>query len=228
MERANPIPCLALVVALAAAACAPHGSNDDASTGAEQNLDECTFGAKGWDCSASGTTCKAKCYSMAEPSRAYVAFTVDGKTLDSRAVPYAPAAATLDNVLVYGCTLWDFADGTHQGLDFEYKRLIHGAFGADRRSDFEDYVNVSIASFEGPGSYRADPTYIPSDEAQALAKIYARPAGCGVEVSSDGDGGVTGMVACAPMSAPDGTTVSLRGEFACPGSALSPLYSRLP
>lgn len=225
---------LFIALALITSACAS-STSDDVATGQEQHLNECVEtdltsgygGIRGWDCHVKNSMCTRKCFGADEGSRTYVQIAVDGKTLDSRAVPYQPVVS-LDHVLVYGCTLWDFADKTHQGLDFEYKRIIQGAIEADRRSDFEDYVNVSIGSFTGPGKYKADPTYIASDEAQAAGKIYAKADGCDVDVKADAEGGLTGTITCDSIATADGATTSLKGEFACPGTSMSPIFSRLP
>jgi hypothetical protein len=216
---------IGIVMILTLVGCASSGG-DGVDTGQDQNLNECTYGTRGFDCRAKNAMCSQKCFSVDESERAYVKLVVDGKTLDSRDVPFTPVH-DLDHVLVYGCTLYDSPDNTHQSLDIEFKRNLQSA-AADRRSDFEDYVNVAIDVFKGPGSYKADPTYIASDEAQAAGKIYAHAGGCSVAVSADDEGGLKGAIACASLESPDGTTTSLTGDFACPGTSLAPIFSRLP
>ncbi|HEY8076241.1 MAG TPA: hypothetical protein VIF62_19080 [Labilithrix sp.] len=211
-----------LLLSIVLAGCASR--TDDATSASDQDLSGCRSGVSGWDCGAAGETCARACLTADESSRAYVTFDVGGKTLDSRDVPFDPVAAP-DHVLLYGCTLWD-GDVGKQGLDVEYKRIVDGD-AADRRSDFEDYVDVAIDDFHGPGSYRASPTYVASNAAQASGRIYGNAGGCGVEVDADEEGGIHGTIACDPMKAP-GATLALSGEFVCPATTLAPLMSRLP
>ncbi len=219
-----PMRTAGLLLALALAGCGAHA--DDTASSSDQNLNECRYGVSGWDCGAAGQACSRACLSADESRRTYVSFEVGAKALDSRAVPFQPAAQA-DHVLLYGCTLWALGDGTpRQGLDVEYKRIVDGA-AADRRADFEDYVDVAIADFHGPGSYKASPTYISSNAAQASGQVYTNPNGCGVAIDADEEGGIHGTITCQPMIAPD-ALLALSGEFECPATTLAPLMSRLP
>jgi hypothetical protein len=220
------VPVTAIVTLLLGVAGCGAPAGDGVATSAEQHLDGCPYGVKGWDCRTPGVACQRSCYTADESSRMYVAFTVGASSFDSRQVPYEPAVG-LDNVLLYGCTLWSLPDAPQQGLDIDYKRILQGP-GADRRSQYEDYVDVAIGNFHGPGSYQASPTWIASGVAQDAGRIFARKDGCGVEVDADAEGGITGTIACQPLVAPDGSTMALKGEFACPGTTLSPLLARLP
>ncbi len=213
-----------ILLFLGLAACGSRA--DDAASSSDQDLTECRYGVAGWDCAEAGKASSRACLSADESSAAYVKFRVGALELDSRTVPFEPANAP-DHVLLYGCTLFDLGDGTpRQGLDVEYKRILDGG-AADRRSEFEDYVDVAIDDFHGPGSYKASPTYISSNAAQAAGQIYANPNGCGVEIDADTEGGIHGTIACDPMKAP-GALLALSGEFACPATTLAPLMSRLP
>lgn len=218
-----------LVLGVLAVGCSA-SSADEVQTGDDQNQTaqgqtECK--AQGYDCGAAGSMCTAKCYDTDARPSAFVKFAVGGKTLDSRSVPYAPHLS-LDHVQVYGCDLWDFSDKTHQGLAIQYRRLIHGAATPAQKSDFEDDAEIYVRRFLGPGRYAADARYVASDDAEAAGQIYAAAGACSIDVASDGSGGVKGSFSCASVAGESGGSVAISGEFACGGSALAPIFSKLP
>ncbi len=200
---------------------------DDAATGSESAYTSCESGRSGYDCSVSGQMCKDRCYPTDERKDAFVSVNVAGKALDSRAVPFDPVLS-LDHVIEYGCDLWDFSDKTHQGLGIQYEKLIAGAFTTDQKSDFEDKLEVYVPRFLGPGQYTADARFVASDEDEAAGRTYAQGGACSVTMDSDGSGGVKGTFSCPSIASKTGMGVAMNGEFACPGSAMDPIFSRYP
>lgn len=174
---------------------------------------------EGFDCSKAGARCTKKCFEASGAPDVQVVFVVDGKTLDSRAIPFAPVE-TDDGALRYGCGLWTAADGA-QGLQVLYKK------NGTTKGDFTDDTLVRIDDFNGPGRYKAAGRYIASTDDLAQMKAYAKRDGCTVDVTAS-PAGLKGTVACDSLPRSDGDTVKVTGEFVCPGSALSPIYSRLP
>lgn len=216
---------LVVVLGSVAMACAAPSADEGAASGQEQAQTECSY--RGYDCSVSGQMCTAKCYDTDADKDAFVKFSAAGRTVDSRSVPYTPVLS-LSNVLVYGCQLWDFSDKTHQGLGIQYKKLVQGALFAGDPSDFQDDMEVYVPSFTGPGHYEADAHYTASDEAKERGEYFRKAGACSMDVASDGAGGVKGHFSCDAIPSKNGASISMSGDFACGGSALAPIFSRLP
>jgi len=179
----------------------------------------------GYDCTTRGTQCTASCAAADARSQAFVAATVSGpeaSSFDSRQNPYAPVF-TLDNVLIYGCQLWDFSNQVKDGLEIEFEELIHSSPGATPADPTRHGRKLGIytAPFQGPGSYRAEATFQATHETPA----YITRDGCSVDVASDANGGLTGSFDCA-LQATTGASTSVKGRFACPENAMDPIFSR--
>jgi hypothetical protein len=213
-----------LVSFIAAAAVACSSSTTTTTTGPDTTSDDPVVAAgeckvPGYDCTRAGAPCSSKCYATDAKKDAYVTFVVDGRTLDSRAVPYDPVTSG-DRTLRYGCGLFTASDGT-QGLELLYRKNEVGAA-------FTDDTTIRIDGFMGPGRYQASVRYIPDDAAQAAGTIYAKKSGCAVDVAAGDQGGVAATISCSAVPAKDGTTVSITGEARCGGTALDALLSQLP
>jgi hypothetical protein len=215
------LPLLALGSALAACSSAPDEAppGPAVDTGEDPVTAECIV--DGFDCSKAGALCTKKCFDSDGAKDVFVKFSVDGRVLDSRAIPFTPVQ-TSANALRYGCGLFTATDGA-QGLQVLYKKN-----GADKDA-FTDDTLVRIDDFLGPGRYTAAARYIARTEDLASGKTYAKKDGCTLEVAHAGAGGLKGTISCPSVPLADGSaSVAVTGEFACPGSALSPIYSSLP
>ncbi len=221
-----PIHVLGGAIGCTLVACAADVGDASTSTNA---LGSCPGEERsGFDCTTPGQLCKAQCFATDSNAGAFASFDVDGRALDSRAVPYRPWLS-LTNVLIYGCNLWSYGD--HQALSVQYVKLFHSDGLAGTRSDFVDRVLVYAPNFTGPGTYRADVSYLASDEAMVAGDRHAATGACTMTVASGEHGGVKGTIACDPIpsssSGTTDTTVAVKGEFACGGSALMPIFSKL-
>lgn len=186
--------------------------------------DSCIVDLCGYDCSVAGEQAKKECADTDGRPTTFVAATVSGSasgSFDSRTNPYAPVFS-LDNVLVYGCNLWDYSDGAYDGLQVQFEELIHSAFVVDpndpRRvgKDFGLYID----HFVGPGSYRASAHYSASTEATRFGQNDA----CSADVAVDSAGTVSGSYTCS-ISSEAGGSVSVKGTFGCAKNAMRPIFS---
>ena len=159
-----------------------------------------------YDCTTPGALCTRACEADSL-ANAYVAATVSGDSFDSRQTPYVPRYQ-LDNVLIYGCELWDFRGSHYQGLEIEYTELIHSAFIVDRNDPTRHRrkLDVYVPHFTGPGDYTGEGAFRSSSE---TANHFA-PTGCSVHYAATGDGTFDCTL--------DGVSVS--GSFSCPGNAI--------
>jgi hypothetical protein len=170
-----------------------------------------------WDCSSSNAMCAEACTTEARQS-AYVTANVGGSaqaSFDSRSTAYMPKYA-LDNVLIYGCELWNFGD--HQGLEIEYTELVHSSFTVDASdpSRYQRKLDIFVDGLHGAGSYSGAEG---SFETSNTSDRYVKRDGCTVDAQSQ-DGGLSGSFSCQLPSG-SGGSVSVSGQFACPGNSLS-------
>ena len=179
----------------------------------------------GYDCTTQGAQCAQACASEDDRAGAFVAGSVGGAeqtSFDSRNNPYAPVFS-LDNVLVYGCNLWDFSDQTHDGLEIQFEELVHDGFTVSTTdpTQTDRSLDVYVSHFQGPGSYRAEARYASRQDATQ----YRAADACALDVAADASRGLTGTFHCAIASA-SGATVSVDGTFGCPENAMLPVFSR--
>lgn len=197
----------------------PDGKSDDARACGDA---ACVPRLCGYDCTTPGAQCTETCAPSEGRASAFVTATIGGATVDSRDTPYQPVW-DLDNVLVYGCELWDFSNQEKDGLQIQLTELHHSSFVVNpndpRRHDRDLFVYV--APFTGPGSYRGEGKYRANQDAPLH---YAKDA-CSVDVDASADGGIHGTFDCR-ISSQSGSSVDMRGEFACPIDAMSPVFSR--
>jgi hypothetical protein len=175
-----------------------------------------------FDCTTAGQQCSKTCAAEDGRPNAFVAASVGGSSFDSRNNPYVPRLA-LDNVLVYGCNLWDFSSQAYDGLEISYKELIHSSFTVNKDDPTRTKANFGLYTkgFTGPGSYRAEAHY----EASSDAQRYAAEDACSLDVADDGAGGIKGSFDCT-ISADGSGSVSVKGTFACPQAAVDePVFS---
>lgn len=226
-----------MAILLAASGCATSASDDGFSPGSiPQPPDNggkgdsavscggstCDASLCAWDCSTPNAQCTEACTTEARSS-AYVAASVNGATstsFDSRNTAYVPRYA-LDNVLIYGCELWNFSD--HQGLEIEYTELIHSAFTVDPNDPtrYQRKLDIFVDNLHGPASYTGGEG---SFELSSGTTPYVRKDGCNVDVQA-ADGGLSGSFTCN-LPAQSGGNVSVSGQFSCPGNSLSgPVFS---
>lgn len=167
---------------------------------------QCTY-----DCTTPGALCTEACEADSL-ANAYVAATVSGgesTAFDSRQTPYQPRLA-LDNVLIYGCELWDFRSSNphYQGLEIEYTELVHSAFVVDPNDPtrYRRKLDVYVPHFTGPGDYTGEGAFRSSSE----GANHVAATGCTVHYAASGDG----TFQCTLDS------VSVSGSFSCPGNAI--------
>jgi hypothetical protein len=200
------------------------GKSDAAACGSAGDVCEpalCDF-----DCSNAGQQCMPACANEGDAASTGVRGEVSGYTLfDSSRNPYLPVVST-DNVLVYGCNLWDYTDETYDGLEVTYTELIHAPLvvdASDPRRTQHDF-GLYIDDFRGPGSYRAAGHYAASHD---TTKFEAKDA-CSLDVGSDGAGGIFGEFRCEIVAENNAAPpVTVNGSFSCPRGALNlPIFSR--
>jgi hypothetical protein len=165
-----------------------------------------------WDCSAQGAACTEACTTESRMD-AYVTATVSGNastSFDSRATPYVPKYS-LDNVLIYGCELWNFGD--HQGLEIQYTELVHSAFTVDPNDPtvYQRKLDIFVDNLHGAGSYSGAEG---SFEMSNTSDQFVQRDGCTVDAEAQA-GGLGGSFNCSLGGA------SVSGQFACPGNSLS-------
>jgi hypothetical protein len=165
-----------------------------------------------WDCSMQGASCTEACTSD-DRKDAYVTATASGgasTSFDSRNTAYAPKYA-LDNVLIYGCELWNFAD--HQGLEIQYTELVHSSFTVDPSdpTTYQRKLDIFVDNLHGAGSYSGAEG---SFEMSNTSDQFTAQDGCSVDANPQ-DGGLAGSFNCQL----GGTSVT--GQFSCPGNSLA-------
>jgi len=230
----------AIAMSLLAAACVADEAADE-EFGFEQSVPEPMSGKSdepracgeesclpelcGYDLSKQGVQATESC--AAEDGRAstFVSATIGGSetgSFDSRTNPYVPRLQ-LDNVLVYGCELWDFSGDAYDGLEIEYQELIHSSFTVNAndptrtKKDFKLYIK----GVEGPGSYRAQAMYRAAND----AALYAGNDACSVDVTVDDSGTVSGAYECTIPARMSSASVGVTGTFACGKNAMNPIFS---
>jgi hypothetical protein len=200
----------------------PNGGKGDGPTACGDQT--CDASLCGYDCSVAGQQAKESCASTDGRAASFVAASIGGSesgSFDSRANPYVPKLA-LDNVLVYGCEMWDFSGGSYDGFEVQYEELIHSSFAVnpDDPTRTLKHFGMYMKPFAGPGSYRAEAEYRSSSEATQ----YEHADACSVDVTVDSGGTVSGSFSCAiPASA--GGSVSVQGTFGCAKNAMNPIFS---
>ena len=189
--------------------------------------DSCAPILCGYDCTVAGSQCERGCASADDRASTYVQATFSGahsSTLDTRQTPFVPVFS-LDNVLVYGCDLWDFSNQQYDGLEIEVEELVHASFVVNPSDPtrHDRKLIAYIKGFTGPGSYRAEAMFRARHDAP---QFYAGDA-CSVDVAASPSGGIQGTFDCT-IAARDGTgaSVAARGEFACARNAMDPLFVR--
>jgi hypothetical protein len=201
----------------------PDGKSDEVRACGAQS---CVPRLCGYDCATAGSQCTEACGAEDARAQAFVTATVSGAestTFDSRATPFDPVFA-LDNVLVYGCELWDFSDGSKDGLEIQFEELVHSSFVVDPNDPtrYDRKLDVYVAPFTGPGSYRGEALYTSRHDAP---RYYAKD-GCAVDVSTDAAHGARGTFRCDLARRDGGGAVTVTGEFGCPVNAMNPIFSR--
>lgn len=179
----------------------------------------------GFDCTTRGSQCTESCASADGRAASFVAASFSGGasgSFDSRSNPYVPLL-TLDNVLVYGCELWDFSNQTQDGLEIKFEELIHASFTVNPNDPTKTGRDFSLyaGNFTGPGSYRALARFRSSSD----ATYFASNDGCSLDVAGDAMHGITGSFDCT-LPAQAGGSVAVKGTFACAENAMRPLFSK--
>lgn len=182
----------------------------------------CEASLCGYDCSDPGQLCERSCADADSRADAFVEFTASGGhavTRDSRDVPYEPVLR-LDDVLFYGCELWDFAGSSKQGLELRFAEIFQGAFTPSDPRDHGYELNVYAAPFTGPGTYTAEGFLSRSDDARDARDYWYGEDACQMQVEASGDG-LSGTFRCAAIPHRSGAaSVALSGSFACGANSL--------
>lgn len=186
--------------------------------------DSCEPMLCGYDASVVGEQATRSCAETDGRASTFVAGSAGGSSFDSRTNPYAPLFS-LDNVLVYGCDLWDFSSGAYDGLEVQFQELIHSSFTLNENDPtrFARKFGFYIKPFAGPGSYRAEASY----QASSASQRYAQADACSVDVTVDAAGTVGGSYDCSIDAAAGGSgSVAVRGTFGCAKNAMDPIFSK--
>lgn len=186
--------------------------------------DSCEPMLCGYDASVAGEQATRSCADTDGRASTFVAGQVSGSSFDSRTNPYNPVFS-LDNVLVYGCDLWDFSSGAYDGLEVRFQELIHSSFTVNENDPtrFAKNFGLYIKPFVGPGSYRAQASYQASNEAAR----YSASDACSVDVTVDAAGTVSGSYDCSIDAAAGGSgSVAVKGTFGCAKNAMDPIFSK--
>lgn len=177
----------------------------------------------GYDCTTSGTQCERACSSTDARADSYVLFNVSGTEdarLDSRDLAYVPKLS-LKRVLLYGCELWDYSDGSRDALEVKYKKIYNGAFAVGQPESIGDDAYIFIETFEGPGSYLASGKYSRNTNASKAKDYYWDSETCGVEIDVLDNGGIRGEFVCGAIpNRSNNSSVRMVGEFECGVNAM--------
>jgi hypothetical protein len=185
--------------------------------------DSCEPTLCGYDCSVAGEQATKSCAESDGRESTFVTGSANGSTFDSRTNPFAPVYS-LNNVLVYGCDLWDFSSGEYDGLEVRFEELIHSSFtvNPDDPTRFGKNFGLYIDHFAGPGSYRAEASYQASNEAAR----YGAGDACTVDVAVDAAGTVSGSYDCSIAAQAGGSgSVAVKGTFGCAKNSMDPIFS---
>ncbi len=180
----------------------------------------------GYDCTTQGEQCSIGCAPEDGRASTFVTATISGaqsSTFDSRATPFDPVFA-LDDVLIYGCDLWDFSDQVKDGLEIELTELVHSSFVVNPNDPtrHDRKLVVYVAPFTGPGSYRGEAMFTARHD---LPRYYSKD-GCAVDVAADATGGIRGTFDCQIAEQAGTGSDGVRGEFGCPSNAMDPIFVR--
>lgn len=201
----------------------PDGKSDDArACGASA----CVPRLCGYDCTAEGEQCTQACATADARADAFVTATFSGahsSQLDTRQTPFDPVFS-LDDVLIYGCDLWDFSNQVKDGLEIEVNELVHASFTVNPNDPtrHDRKLVVYVAPFTGPGSYRAEGMF----KARHDAPTHYAKEGCAVDIVADASGGIRGTFDCRLPAREGAANVDVRGEVHCPINAMDPLFVR--
>jgi len=201
----------------------PDGKSDEARACGSSS---CAPRLCGYDCTAGGSQCAQTCAASDGRAEAFVTASFSGahsSAFDSRATPFDEVFA-LDNVLIYGCELWDFSNQSKDGLEIELTELIHSSFVVNPNDPtrHDRKFMAYVAPFTGPGSYRGEAMFQANQDA---ARFYQKDA-CMVDIAADGTGGIRGTFECQIGQLDGSATVGVTGTFGCPINAMDPLFVR--
>lgn len=186
----------------------------------------------GYDCSVSGQQCERSCAEADTRQDNFVKLQVSGAesiSVDSTTLAYEPTIS-LNNVVFYGCYLWDFSNQEYDGLEIQYRDIRKGAFLIGDPYDYGLEANIYIKPFEGPGSYIAE-GFVSMNSARRKEKdYYYQKQSCGVSVDVDAQGAVSGEIFCEQVAHKgDSRKIKVTGSFGCGKNALKlPIIVRRP
>ncbi|MEJ7596959.1 MAG: hypothetical protein WKG01_03530 [Kofleriaceae bacterium] len=202
----------------------PDGKSDEVRSCGEAS---CVPRLCGYDCTAGDAQCSETCAPTDARAEAFVKATFSGahtSTFDSRNTPFDPVFA-LDNVLIYGCDLWDFSDQKYDGLEIELTELVHSSFVVNPKDPtrHDRKFLAYISPFTGPGSYRGEAMF----QARHDAPYFYSKDACAIDITKDASGGIHGALDCQITETAGGTgTVRVQAEVGCPINAMDPLFVR--
>jgi len=195
---------------------------DDAVSCGEET---CPMKLCGYTCRA-GAQCVKGCVAQDTRAATRLKLSVSGALLtqaDSTRYQYQPVLS-LNDVIFYGCQLWDFSNGEYDGLALMFSEVYKGAFLAGEPSQKGLEFEVYTKPFTGPGTYIAEGFLSKSSETRAARDFFRGTDQCSIVAEDDGAFGLKGTFRCTdlPHFSSD-AKIHVQGEFAC-----GPTGLRLP
>ncbi len=215
---------------LADAKASQDGKDDEPSRCGE---DTCQRSLCGYDCSVSGQQCERACADD-DTGEVLVKLNVSGsisKEYSSENFTNEPILS-LNDVLIFGCDLWDFSSGDRDDLVISYSEVHKGAFAVGDTERLGPKATFEITDFQGPGSYQGDGFFTASSDQKKINNYFLARDACGFEVEKTATG-ISGNIVCANLpitrfneANPD-ASIKIEAEFSCGIDAMDPQFIKL-
>ncbi len=177
----------------------------------------------GYDCSTSGQQCVKACSTEASGKPSVSAKISGGtsKSLNSDDFVYE-RVFSLNNVLYFGCDLWDYSSGERDDLVISFREVLSASFQAGGPRDIGSDLQLEIRNFEGPGSYQGIGYYSENSAKRADEDYFVTDEGCGFEIEKT-EIGISGTIVCRNVpNKKSSASIAISAEFQCGGDALDP------
>lgn len=191
-------------------------------------VETCAPSACGYDCTYPGQ-CVRACASMPSRDQTHVKMNVSGSvntTLDSSEYAFEPVLS-LENVLFFGCEVWDMSNQDRDDFEISFAEVFQGAFSTQNPEDIGRRAIVDIRDYRGPGIYRANGFFSESSELKAAGDYYYGELGCTVTIRGTRERGIAGDISCEIPNASGPQMIRIQGDFACGVDAMSPQIIKL-
>ncbi|MEZ4462866.1 MAG: hypothetical protein R3E66_24690 [bacterium] len=184
--------------------------------------DTCEPSACGYDCTVVGQ-CERACALVPQRDQTEVKLDITGSIttkLDSTEHAFEPVLS-LDNVLFFGCELWDFSNQTRDDLEVSFAEIYRGGFAVGDPENIGRRAVIDIRDYRGPGTYTANGFFSESSAQREKNDYYYGTDACTMTVRESDHHGIAGEITCDIPNKSLPRNIRMTGTFACGMDAMS-------